>query len=161
MEKKNGTAIIWLGILDILIVAVGLIAWIYALEYEDVEKILPSHSGAVVLIAAIFALASVTFFGIMSASQRCTGAWSRNMEGPRLAIMASVLLVYFFLLGVNVFLYPPDEMSEITRALINNFTYVVGIVVAFYFGSSAYVQAHTKDTSDEEKAKEDIKTKSE
>lgn len=73
MEKKNGTAIIWLGILDILIVAVGLIAWIYALEYEDVEKILPSHSGAVVLIVAIFALASVTFFGIMSASQRCTG----------------------------------------------------------------------------------------
>jgi len=161
MEKKNGSAIIWLGTLNISIVVFGLIVWVYALYYEDVKKILPDHAAAVILIAVMFALASVTFFGIMSFGQRSSGAWAKNMDGTRIAIMATVLLVYFFLLGVNIFLYPPDKMSEITSTLINNFTYIVGIVIAFYFGSSAYIQIHAKDINGEEKIQKDTKTKSE
>jgi hypothetical protein len=161
MEKKDGATIIRLGILDIFIVSFGLVAWLFALYYETVEKLLPAHTSAVILIILMFSLASVTFFGIMSFSQKSSGVWLQNKGGTRVAIMTSFMLVYFFLLGINVFLFPPDEMAEITRTLIENFTYILGIVIAFYFGSSAYVQAHVKNSNSGEVIQKETKTKTE
>jgi hypothetical protein len=35
-------------------------------------------------------------------------------------------------------------LPPITQTLLSNFTGIVGVVIAFYFGASAYVEAHSK-----------------
>lgn len=60
----------------------------------------------------------------------------------RSAIAGSIVIEYITLIAlVAFFRESPDEIHPVTQMMINNFTTIVGIVIAFYFGSSAYVQA--------------------
>ena len=62
--------------------------------------------------------------------------------GLREAIAAAIIIEYIALVGIVAFFKKgPDQLPAISQAMIANFTTVVGIVVAFYFGSSAYLQA--------------------
>ncbi len=66
-------------------------------------------------------------------------------ESMRTAIAAAIVVQYLALVGVvSVFgqASPGERLSPITETLIGNFTTIVGVVIAFYFGSSALVQAH-------------------
>jgi hypothetical protein len=58
----------------------------------------------------------------------------------RSAIAGGIVAQYLILVATVAFFdRGPSELPQITQNLISNFTAVVGIVIAFYFGSSAYI----------------------
>lgn len=60
----------------------------------------------------------------------------------RKAIAGSIVVQYLVMVGlVAYFESAAEKLPAITQTLITNFTTIVGVVVAFYFGSSAYVEA--------------------
>jgi hypothetical protein len=92
-------------------------------------------------------VASISFFGTISLesdSDRNT-----RLEGGilRTAITVSVVSVYLVILAVALFVVVPDEMRPLTETMITHFTTIVGVVIAFYFGSSAYVQVQSMKAS--------------
>ncbi len=60
----------------------------------------------------------------------------------RLAITLSSLTLYFVLLGVGAF-YGREEMPAYPRMLISHFTTIIGVIIAFYFGTEAYIAVKT------------------
>lgn len=153
MYERRGLSIIRIGILDIFIVIIGSMIWLFAdFIKAELSYINPGFQklpiSSMAFLVTLFILACVTFFGILANSQTSTGFMLHNRGDTRIAITASILVVYFFMLGVNTFCNPPKEMTQITRTLMDSFTYVVGTVMIFYFGASAYVQVHARDKDD-------------
>ena len=68
----------------------------------------------------------------------------------RLAIAGSVVIEYHGCLVavVTFFQKDPEELPPITQTIINSFTTIVGVVVAFYFGSSTIIMARRKAADD-------------
>jgi hypothetical protein len=94
-------------------------------------------------IAITVALTSiVSFFGmlIVSSSAMAVGI----SEGAyRIAIASALIIEYVLLVSITAFTKPaaPNQQPNlISQTLISNFTVVIGIVLAFYFGASAYVE---------------------
>ncbi|MGV8128048.1 MAG: hypothetical protein ACP5PV_12695 [Methanothrix sp.] len=153
MNGRRGLSITHIGILDIFVVIIGSLIWLFAdLIKAELSYINPGFQklpiSSMAFLVTLFILACITFFGILAKAQTSTGIMSHNRGDTRIAITASILVVYFFMLGVNTFCNPPKEMTQITRTLMDSFTYVVGTVMIFYFGASAYVQVHARDKDD-------------
>ena len=67
----------------------------------------------------------------------------------RSATAGTVVIIYLVLISTFTFYFVGPQAGEllpITATLVTNFTTVVGIVVAFYFGVSGYVQTRKKET---------------
>ena len=91
------------------------------------------------LSAATAVVAIVTFFGILSESD--------NVENEKLfrkTITISVVTVYLVTVSTVVFFKGEWKSPDVTQTLLASFTSVVGVVIAFYFGSSAYIEAKEK-----------------
>ncbi|MEM9160303.1 MAG: hypothetical protein AAGB46_14760 [Verrucomicrobiota bacterium] len=59
----------------------------------------------------------------------------------RSAIAGAIVIQYLTLVAtVAYFNKPLEEVHPLTQMVLTNFTTIVGIVIAFYFGSSAYLQ---------------------
>jgi hypothetical protein len=110
-----------------------------------------------VLVATSMILALTTFFGLLAASEASGRGWGLNKGGMRGAIAATMLVVYFFILSVNAFQPFQWKMSEMMQTMMTSFTTILGIMIPFYFGASAYVQTHTKaiDTVEDPKVPKD------
>ena len=90
---------------------------------------------------AVGATAIITFVGMLALSQESTGAWKITEASMRTAIASSILAQYQALVAIVAFFSAgTDAPSGISQTLISNFTTIVGIVIAFYFGASAYVE---------------------
>ena len=146
--KTTFSGLFWIGILDILVVLIGLAIW----KYVD--------SDAVFLNLVIICVALVTYFGFLMFGQAVGGDWAVDKGGMRTAITAAVVTVYLVLVGLVAFMTRgPKELIPLTETMITSFTTIVGVVVAFYFGSSAYVQVQdkklgrTKDNGPEKKGR--------
>jgi hypothetical protein len=79
----------------------------------------------------------ITFLGVLVLSHRGGHPGFSKFE-MRCAIAATFMVVYFTMLGV--LLFSNMDLSPVARTLIKNFTYLVGGVIAFYFGSTAVVE---------------------
>lgn len=68
----------------------------------------------------------------------------RNSAGPydsgevRIAVTCAFMMVYFAILGI--FLFSINEVGTFGQGLVNNLTSLFGVVVGFYFASSAVVE---------------------
>lgn len=97
---------------------------------------------------SVIATGLVTFFGILG-----IGPADESGELPerrlRAAITAGLMVSYLVLVGLAAFIRESDELSDFTRTLLSSFTSVVGVVVAFYFGASAYVEARNPRAADD------------
>jgi hypothetical protein len=92
-------------------------------------------------IFAITAIGILTFFDLLyHAIRNAPGAPIQDRD-LRIAITGSVTTMYLALVGFGVFLrIPPDEKeAPMAQALVVSFTTIVGIVIASYFGTSAYL----------------------
>lgn len=96
----------------------------------------------------------VTFYGTMG-----MGINGRHRKlskyDVRLAIVISLITVYIVLVGTVVFFKKGAELPPIAQMMITHFTTVVGVVIAFYFGTEAYEAVHKsveKPAEDEEGA---------
>lgn len=138
--KTGSSSFIILGIIDIIISISGIYIWRF-LQISDV-----------VLGMTCILLALTTFFGFIAISQSLGKGPTSNMGSMRTAIASGVLVMYFFILAISTFghygsTYPLSEFGE---TMVENFTTVIGIVIPFYFGASAYVQVQTHGKSKKE-----------
>ena len=97
---------------------------------------------------AMFAIVStglITFFGILL--QNIEGSEDKKISNHsmRLAISGLVTSSYITLLAYLLFIPEDTDFAELPKTLVTNFTAVVGTVIAFFFGSTAYVEARRRD----------------
>jgi hypothetical protein len=82
----------------------------------------------------------MAFFGLLAVftetkTETVSDATMRSAVAGALVIMYMVVVGFGIFTGVNY-----GGMSAMAQSLMTSFTSIVGIAVAFYFGSSAYVQ---------------------
>jgi hypothetical protein len=86
----------------------------------------------------IFAVGVVSFFGTLNLAHRSTPNSPYDSGEVRLAVTAAFMMVYFAALGI--FLFSINTVGEFGQSLMNNMTSLFGVVVGFYFASSAVVE---------------------
>jgi len=101
-------------------------------------------------------IALVTFFGLLAASESSGKGWGLNKGSMRGAIAATIVVVYLFVLSMNAFVPYNKNMPPMMTTMVTSFTTIIAIMIPFYFGASAYVQAQTKDV-DTKKVTEALK----
>lgn len=155
---KNTTTLIMIAIID-CVIAVSGFSFFWIVESADDFHLVGTklQYPGLVLAATSMILALTTFFGLLAASESSGRGWGLNKGGMRGAIAATMLVVYFFVLSLNAFQPFQWEMSEMMQTMMTSFTTILGIMIPFYFGASAYVQTHTKaiDTVEDPKVPKD------
>lgn len=84
---------------------------------------------------ALVASAITTFFVLLYAPKP-TGAITKS--GMRNAITGTFIVMYFALLGLFVFFHSDNQPTQIASTLVSNFTFLMGVVIAFHFGTTTY-----------------------
>lgn len=147
--KSSKKAITIIGVLVFLAVAIsfGLEFWTDSLGFSQ-SKVFRS--------IGLIAVAVISFFGSLWRGLDRDGVID---EGDmRTAITVSLVTVYLVLVGIVAFYAPVRvgatdqqvlQLSQITNTMLTSFTTIVGIVVPFYFGTSAYVQVKREEAQAE------------
>jgi hypothetical protein len=102
---------------------------------------------------AMFAIAATgltTFFGILIQDLRSGTDKRVSSESMRLAIARLITTTYIATLAYLLFVPPEFKLAAVAETLLTNFTAVVGTLVAFFFGSAAYIEARTKQKKDQD-----------
>jgi len=95
----------------------------------------------------MFGIAStglIVFFGVIIQNLRSGTEKEISSESMRLATAGLITSTYIALVAYCVFLAETFKLAAFSETLVTNFTAVVGTVLAFFFGSSAYIEARTK-----------------
>jgi cation transport ATPase len=77
----------------------------------------------------------VTFFGILLTANYMSGTSPFNTGEIRKAITGSFIAVYFTFLPAVTFGGSIIPSGEPVKTIISNFTWIVGLIIVFYFGS--------------------------
>jgi len=115
----------------ILLVAICLYADVY---FDNPAPLCVAVIGSGVLV---FALCIVV-------SQESGKIWIEESGHIQATIAVSIIVEYLVLVGLTAFYSSEGTLSPITQALVTNFTSIVGVVIAFYFGASAYTKAQER-----------------
>jgi len=84
----------------------------------------------------------IAFFGLYDIGLGDDKSQQNKEAALRFAIAGAIVFEYLVMVGIVAFFKEgPDELPLITQAVISNFTAIVGVVIAFYFGASAYIEA--------------------
>ena len=135
-NRKIEKAVILIAIGDILITVISILAVLYFKHNA------PFSIGAILL-------GMYTFFGFFLLGLKLEQEVRIGPDILRTAITASIIIVYFYLVGLTAFFKSwPDEIPTLSQTFISNFTTIVGVVIAFYFTSSVI---NTKIKSDSQK----------
>jgi peptidoglycan/LPS O-acetylase OafA/YrhL len=116
--------ILLIAVLDLVAFIIG----IFGRVWIDHKGFLAFGTGAIAIL---------TFFGILPLDITETRDQAQGEARVRRAIAISVIVVYLVLVSTFAFLDVPPELE----GLLLNFTTTTGVVMAFYFGSSAYLEA--------------------
>lgn len=99
------------------------------------------------LSIAVIASGVLTFTLCILMSEGHGVTWIAEPGHIRATIAIAIVVEYMVLVGMAAFLWTsPGELPPLAQTFITNFTSVVGIVIAFYFGSSAYLQGQENRT---------------
>ena len=92
------------------------------------------------IIFAAPATGVMAFFGLLAILTE-TKTETVSDATMRSAVAGALVIMYMVVVGFGVFTGENyGGMSPMAQSLMTSFTSIVGIAVAFYFGSSAYVQ---------------------
>lgn len=170
---KNTTKLILIGIIDGFIALIGYaLMWLTALAGKIgwFEENLPINTSkisqipgsealqlpypGITLAMSSMIIALVTFFGLLAVSESSGRGWGLNKGSMRGAVAATILVVYLNVLSMNAFAPYQAEMSDMMGTMVNSFTYIVGTMIPFYFGASAYVQGRSMEVDKDMKSAE-------
>src|SRR5579863_528330 len=84
------------------------------------------------------------FFGFTCICESVGGEYALVKGGMRLSITVAIVTVYLVLIAYVVPFRTVQALPPIVSMMLTSFTTVVGIVIAAYFGTSAYVQSRQK-----------------
>jgi hypothetical protein len=86
-----------------------------------------------------FAIGVIAFFGI-AGFDRSPDAQVFTGERLRTSIACALLLSYLFMVSFTTFVGNAMQVGPVTERFVDSFSSVVGITIAFYFGTSAATQ---------------------
>jgi hypothetical protein len=95
------------------------------------------HSAAPRMVM-VFAVALIAFLGLLLLAHHVASYRPFDSGEMRLAIAGSFTIVYFVVLAI--FLFSTSNPTSFAQDYVRNLTSLMGVIVAFYFGSSAAVQ---------------------
>lgn len=134
MIRDGKRAIVIIACLVLLVVASGL--WL------AIAKDIP-----VFFVWAAASIGAITFFGFIFVGYDLEGKPAIHPSTIRTAITVSVIMVYLFVVSLTIFLREwSDNLDPLPQLMVSNFTTMVGVIIAFYFTSSAYIEAQKKNT---------------
>jgi cation transport ATPase len=118
-ERKTGAFLIatLVVVLDILALALGTIIQ------------------AVPVALSLGCVGIITFVGVLTLSNYLSRDPALAKKEIRKAIAASFTLMYLALLALVVFGKVPSANTELAKTVVGHFTWIVGIIIVFYFGS--------------------------
>ncbi len=94
------------------------------------------------------ALGVITFFTMLSVTTDTSATKVVSDSSMRSAITAALVVMYMVLVGHGVFIIGKDAadqaLSPMAQTFLTSFTSIVGVVVAFYFGTSAYIEVQSR-----------------
>jgi len=90
---------------------------------------------AVPIALSIACVGVITFVGVLTLSNYLSRDPELARKEMRKAIAASFTLVYLALLALVVFNEDSIADTELAKTVVGHFTWVVGIIIIFYFGS--------------------------
>ncbi|HEX7026208.1 MAG TPA: hypothetical protein VF268_03135 [Gammaproteobacteria bacterium] len=96
-----------------------------------------------ILSVMLIAVGIVSFYGFMGLGVK-DAVFKISRADIRLATVVSLLTSYLALVGTVSMFAQGDDLPEITKTMLTHFTTIIGVVIAFYFGSEAYLIAHGK-----------------
>ena len=88
-------------------------------------------------MVAIFAIGVVSFLGTLAVGRRSRSPGFEPAE-VRTALTTSFTMVFFA--AVAIFLFSTNTVGDFGRTLMDNLTSLFGVVIGFYFASSAAVE---------------------
>jgi|GEM_PF-2805656 len=92
--------------------------------------------------------AGLLAFAFFAGHQTSAGEPGTSDRSLRQAFAAAIIIQYLLLVGTVAFFRQGDQLPPITQTILSSFTAIVGVVVAFYFGVSAYVQTQKGTRAD-------------
>ncbi|TET62872.1 hypothetical protein E3J48_03600 [Candidatus Aerophobetes bacterium] len=98
----------------------------------------------------------ITFLGILMLANYLSDSPTLDKGEMRKAITGSFIAVYFALVSLLTFTGFSPSSEKLAETIIGHFTYLVGIVVVFYFGSSGvreYLKFKERRQNSEEEEK--------
>ena len=100
---------------------------------------LDTHMPFAIVVASIGIIA---FFGLYDLNLPDEPTGGDKESALRFAIAGSIVIEYLIIVALTAFFRDGlEKMPMITQTILTNFTAIVGVVVASYFGTSAYVIA--------------------
>jgi hypothetical protein len=120
-------------------ITIGIVLIVMLLAAYIVGSLIPNLNAARAI--AVFAIGVVSFLGMLSLAHRDTAGSAYDSGQVRVAVTTAFMMVYFAALGI--FLFSKNDVSEFGRSLVDNLTSLFGVVVGFYFASSA-VEAYSR-----------------
>lgn len=125
-HRKFRLTTIWIGVSLVAILSIA-----YPLGYFW-------HNANAARAVAIFAIGVVSFLGMLTLAHEGSGRRSFDSAEVRVAVTTAFVMVYFAVLAI--FLFSTNTVSEFGRNMVDNLTSLFGVVVGFYFASSAVVE---------------------
>ena len=140
MNTTSKAFLACIAAIDLLLVAFGTLAARYGFPSLGIR------ADSAFLMFATAAVGIITFFGLLLFLSR-TNAAPLDDQCLRISITVAVVTVYLIIVGESVFWTTTLEMAKITDTVWTSFSSIVGIVVAFFFGTSAYMEVKKRDGS--------------
>jgi len=122
-----------IGLSVLVVILLGFAGNVYFTINEVKEINLPRVFLSLMMVVA----GLITFFGFISLGIK-KGDENLSKTEIRLAIVVSVMTMYLLLVGTVSFFAQGGDLPIITDTMIGHFTTIVGVVIAFYFGTAAY-----------------------
>ena len=122
----------------------GALAWDFILQIDE-DKATGRFKGTehnAVLAITVFIQAMIAFFGILNLEEpHRTKVSPVTKGGVRSAIAGALVVTYLFLVIFHCVVEFTGGTSSTTDSFVNNFTWIVGLTIAFYFASEAGIHA--------------------
>src|SRR5205809_6528503 len=111
-------------------IAINVIA-VAAMTIMNSNAPLGLAAGLTALVAAI---------GMLMLAREPDGAWRLSESAMRTAIASAFIAEYIALVSMVAFSKESGDLPDVGKTHVTNFTQLVAVVIAFYFGAAAYVE---------------------
>ena len=143
-NKEHKNQLLLLGVSITVVGLIGALVWDFILQIEE-DKATGQFKGTehnAVLAITIFIQAMIAFFGILNLEEPHRTKVSPVTKGTmRSAITGPLVVTYLFLVIFHCVVEFTGGTSWTKDPFVNNFTWIVGLTIGFYFASEAGIHA--------------------